>query len=283
MKKTILAAAMIIGGGTLLFQGFTQAAIQSQINKTTTVPTSYAKVTTSAPQAIQKSLPEGYKKANYSVKNNPLEYYRDKTPTSKDMSKEAAAEIGAQALWETYGLNLEGLVVQMGYDEPTESLPRSRWGGEVLINGKITYYFSVDSVTGELFGVGFAKSLDKKVSLDFDSALHKNPKEYVELAKKVAEKHDVVHGPIKSVEYNNQGYSNNNNPDITMYVTGENGEIATITFSRYDKELLSIGYHAQYAIESAEKAMKDLIEKVKHLEKTDPSFNDKKGLLIEVK
>lgn len=281
-KKTILAAALIIGGGTVLFQGLTQATVQAQINKTNTVPTSYSKVITYSSQAKQKSLPEGYKKANYTVVVDK-DYPVDQVPTSKDMTKEAAAEFGAQALWEVFGQGLEGQVINMGYSPAIEALPRSTWTGYVKIKDS-TFGFTVDSVTGELYSIAHTRKLDKKVSLDFDSALNKNPKEYVDLAKKVAEKHDVVHGPIKSVEYSSQGYSNND-PDITMYVHGENGEIASITFSRYDKELLGIGYSmsTKNAIESAEKAMQELIKKVEELKKSDPSFNENKGTLIEIK
>lgn len=43
-----------------------------------------------------------------------VKYYKNQTPASKDMSKGDAAEIGAQALWSVYGLNLEGQVIEMG-------------------------------------------------------------------------------------------------------------------------------------------------------------------------
>ena len=33
------------------------------------------------------------------------------------MTKEDAAEIGAQALWEIFDLNLEGQVIEMGYQQ----------------------------------------------------------------------------------------------------------------------------------------------------------------------
>ena len=72
------------------------------------------------------------------------------------MTKEDAAEIGAQALWEVFDVNLEGQVIEMGYQQATDSLPRSTWYADVMINGKRSYYFSVDSVTGELFNLGHA-------------------------------------------------------------------------------------------------------------------------------
>ena len=72
------------------------------------------------------------------------------------MNKEDAAEIGAQVLWEGFDVNLEGQVIEMGYQQATDSFPRSTWYGDVMIDGKRSYYFSVDSVTGELFNLGRA-------------------------------------------------------------------------------------------------------------------------------
>ncbi|MCM3041508.1 hypothetical protein M3201_17580 [Paenibacillus motobuensis] len=245
-KKTILTAAAVIGAGTLLFQGLTQAATAAEFKKTNSIPTSYTNYTTGSSTAVVKnSMPEGYKKANYTLKEIDLEYYHNQTPTSKDMKKEEAAEIGAQALWKMFNLNLEGQVIEMGYSQATESLARSSWYADVLINGKFSYCFSVDSVTGELFTIARERILNEKVSVAFDAVLAKNPEEYVALAKKLAEKYNVVHSSVKSVEYNGQGYSNND-PTISFDITGENGEIALMTFSRYDKELLGISYNTEY-------------------------------------
>ncbi|WP_230190816.1 hypothetical protein [Paenibacillus sp. CECT 9249] len=61
----------------------------------------------------------------------------------------------------------------MQENQATESLARSSWCGDVLINGKLSYTFSVDSVTGELFTIARERTLDKKVSVAFDTALAK--------------------------------------------------------------------------------------------------------------
>ncbi|MEJ8546674.1 hypothetical protein [Brevibacillus borstelensis] len=271
MKQTILAGAVVIGASTMLFQGLVHAVTAAEFKKTDTVATNYANYTAAASQAAQKNLPAGYKKANYTVENIALEYNGNQKPTSKDMAKEEAAEIGARTLWEVFGLSLEGQVVKMGYSQPTESLPRSFWFGDVYINGKLVYTFSLDSVTGEVFDIARERTLDKQVSLAFDPVLDKNPQEYVALAKKLAEKYNVVHGPVKSVAYNAQGYSNND-PTISVDIAGENGEIALMTFSRYDKELLGIGYNGlcKPSLEFNEKLQKKLEDKVKELEKSAP-------------
>ncbi|MFC5590725.1 hypothetical protein ACFPRA_17615 [Sporosarcina soli] len=276
VKKTILTATVVIGASTLLSMGILQGATAAEFNKTKTIPTSYTSYVGDGSQTVQNSLPEGYKPANYTIGAIDLDYYRNQTPMSKDMDKEDAAEIGAQAIWRVFDANLEGQVVEMGYQQATDSQPRSTWYAEVLINGERSYYFSVDSVTGELFSVGrWDRTLEVNVSVAFDPALDKNPQEFVTLAKELAEKHNVVHGAVKLVEYNGQGYSNND-PTISVDITGENGEIALMTFSRYDKELLGISYSASYKpyLEHHEKYLKELQEKVKELEKSAPPVGE---------
>jgi len=270
-KQAVLAAAVITGASTLLFQGVILAATAAEFKKTDTIPTSYANYTAGSSTVAQNSLPAGYKKAKYTIGAIDLEYFRNQKPTSKDMTKEAAAEIGAQALWKVFGLSLEGQVIEMGYQQPTESLPRSSWYADVVIDGKRSYCFSVDSVTGELFDIARERTLDKKVSVAFDPVLDKNPQEYLALAKQLVEKYNVVHGPVKSVAYNGQGYSNND-PMISLDITGENGEIALMTFSRYDKALLGIGYNGSYkpTLEFHEKLALRVEEKVQELEKSAP-------------
>ena len=198
------------------------------------------------------------------------EYYRNQTPTSKDMNKEDAAEIGAQVLWEGFDVNLEGQVIEMGYQQATDSFPRSTWYAEVMINGKRSYYFSVDSVTGELFNLGRAGRNCRGCSVAFDAALDKNPQEFVSLAKELVEKYNLINGAVKSVKYNGQGYSNND-PTVSIDITGENGEIALLTFSRYDKELLGIVYNAPYkpSLEYTEIPQEKLQEKVKEFENSE--------------
>lgn len=245
VKKLVLAAAMIIGANTMMFQGFTQLAAAAEYNKTNTIPTNYVSYMDLSSNTAKNSLPEGYKKANYTVRDIDLEFYRNQTPTSKDMAKKDAAEIGVQALWSVYDLSMEGQVIEMGYQPATNDLPRSRWYADVLINGERSYSFEVDSVTGDLLAVIRSRTLDKNISVAYDTALAKNPQEYAALAKKTAEELNVVHGAVASVEYNCQGYGNND-PNITLNIKGENGEVASMTFSRYDKALLAVSYNAQF-------------------------------------
>jgi len=250
LKKTILTAVVTIGTTAILFQGVTLAGTEAVLKKTNTIPTSYANFTDSLPQAAPNSLPEGYTKANYTVGAINNEWYRNQMPTSKDMTKEDASEIGARALWEIFDLNLEGQVIEMGYQQPSEGYSRSVWTAEVLINNEKSYYFSLDSVTGELISIGLFIPLDEKVLPAVDVAIDKNPQEYVALAKKLAEKYNVVHSTVKSVAYDGQGYATNGQggyaPMIHVEITGENGEVAMMDFSRYDKALVHIGFNREF-------------------------------------
>jgi hypothetical protein len=277
MKKYILEAAVMIGASTLLFQGFTQAAAAAEYNKTTTIPTAYESYVVQAAASSSNSLPEGYKKANYKIGDIDLDFYRKQAPTTKDMAKEDAAEIGAQALWNVYGLSLEGAIVEMGYQPASDSIPRTGWYADVLIDGKRSYCFEVDSVTGDLFNVGYSRTLAKKVSLGYDATLAKNPKEYEKLAQEAAKKYKVISGKVTSSEYNCQGYSNND-PTISVNIKGENGEVACIDFSRYDKAILSISYPVayQYTLKTLEKIEQEMKEKDAKRKKTTPAVDNTK-------
>lgn len=275
MKKTLLTAAAVIGASTLLFQGVTQAVVAAEYNKINAISTRYVNDTAQPSEATQNSLPEGYHKAKYSIRGIDLEYFRNQTPTSKDMPKEDAAEIGAQALWSVYSLGLEGQVIEMGYLQATDNIPRSRWYADVLIDGKRSYSFEVDSVTGELFAVDRSRMLDENVSVAFDVALARNPQEYAALATKTAEKLNVVHGAVASVDYNCQGYANND-PTITFNLKGENGEVASMTFSRYDKALLGISYNAgfRYTLEQMERIEQAAKQKAVQSQKPTPTVGE---------
>ena len=154
VKNTILTATAAIGTSILLFMGILHAVTAAEYKKTNAIPTNYVSYKGDSLKIVQDSMPKGYKKANYTVGAIELAYYRNQTPMSKDMNKEEAAEIGAQVLWGAFDVNLEGQVIEMGYQQAIDGLPRSTWYAEVIINGKRSYYFYVDSVTGELFSVG---------------------------------------------------------------------------------------------------------------------------------
>lgn len=281
MKGLLLGLAILLVS-TLVFQGLTQVVTAAEYNKTSIVPTNYAAVRDESNSIDRKIVAEGYKKANYTVKDNGLENNRNQTPSSKDMTKEEAAEAGVQALWDIYGISLEGQVVEMGYQRANEDYPRSSWYGDVYIDGKLLYGFDVDSVTGELFNVYYNRTLGKKVSVGFDLDLQNdNGGEYQTLVKETAEKLNIVHGSVASVKYNCQG-TQNDDPDITFDIKGENGEVAQLTFSRYDKALLNITFNGrqQYVLKYVEKMDREMNESSSETRVIDGNENENPRLEI---
>lgn len=253
--KRLLVAVAILGGSTMAFQGFTKIATAAEYNKTSIVPTSYNVSLETSVKESKDIVPNGYQKANYTIRDIDLEYYRDKKPTSKDISKEEAAELGAQALWSVFGINLEGQVIEMGYrpvrdDSDEFTYPRAMWEGSIFINGygKGSHGFEIDAVTGEVLNLFYGRELEGDIKAGFSLDLQNNGGgEYQTLAKETAEKLNLVNGTVSSVVYNSQG-STGNDPNIGFFVKGENGEIGYLTFSRYDKALLAVLYNqsAQY-------------------------------------
>lgn len=256
IKKTILAAAMIIGASTMMFQGFTQVAAAAEYNKTNTIPTSYV---SSTDVSSKTALPEGYKKANYTVGSIDLPYYENKTPSEKDLTKEAAAELTAQYLWQVYGADMEGQTIEMGYDTATDNTPRPMWTADVKMKGQDHqdgyrvdgYSVWLDSVTGDLLNIGMNRTLETQVKAGPDASLDES--KYEAAAKKLADKYNIVHSDIESMNCTGQGASFSTNaigaygdPEISFEIHGKNGEVALMSISRYDEVLKGIMYNGQY-------------------------------------
>lgn len=240
----VCAALGMVIGCTALFSSLAEAAAAVDMGGMQTIPTAY----TLPAAAENRTVPEGYQKAAYSVVADPLDYYRDKKPTEKDLTQEEAAEIGAQLLWKLFGVKLDGATIYMGYDTGTYTFPRASWNADVRFGKSRTpadtcYTFSIDAVTGEGFSAAYGRTLSVTVDLGPDKALAQNPSEYSKLAKALAEKTNLVNGEVGECIYNCQGYGSND-PDITIDVIGVNGQKASLTFSRYDKALKGVGLPA---------------------------------------
>lgn len=252
LKKTVIAAALILGASTLISQGFIQVASASEYNKTEIIPTNYADSTN---VTTQTTVPDGYTKANYTVGSIDLEYYKDKVPTQKDLTKEEAAELSAQYLWQIYGANLEGQTIEMGYDTASDTRPRPEWTADVFMKNQDyhdgyrikLYEVVIDSVTGEISGINMDRELKEKVEAGPDSSIDED--EFKAVAKQYAQKYNIVHSDIESIICTGQGASFPTNeigtygdPDISFEFHGTNGEVAGITISRYDKILKGISF-----------------------------------------
>lgn len=198
-------------------------------------------------------------KANYQVSMSSL---KTEEPTSIDLTMEQAAALGIKYLEDIMDFDAEGVNVYMSYSSGTITFPRAFWSGDVRFGKEVktdddTWSFFVDAVTGELFMIGCTETLDVDVPLGYDSSLETNYGIYAEAAKELAERCNLVDGPVADVKYSCQGYSSNN-PDITVKVEGSSGRWVTMVFSRYNQRFL--GLSTDTSDEITEKAMGDFMD-----------------------
>lgn len=247
------AVAAVSGIGAGIFSMMAEAAVQAGFGEIEKIPTSYyVPAATSVPE-----IPEEITEVNYHASMSEM---NTEEPTAIDLSMEEAAALGVKYLKEIMDLDAEGAEVYMIYNSGTITFPRAFWSGDVRFGEQVltdddTWSFLIDAVTGELFNIGCAETLDVDVPLGYDTSLETNYGIYAEAAKALAERCDLMDGPVVSVEYGSQGYGRNN-PDISVEVNGENGKKAIVTFSRYNRRLLGIITNTSREI--TEKAMDDL-------------------------
>lgn len=254
----ITAAALMASG--IAAGAFSMAAdvtARAGLNEVQEVPTSYqvpAAASLPVPEVMQEKAP-----VDYTVSMSSM---NEGTPTEADLSMEEAAALGVKYLEDIMEMDAEGKYVYMQYCGGTITFPRAFWSGDVRFGEEVltdedTWSFEIDAVTGELFGIGCTETLDVDVPLEYDSSLEENCDVYKELAKKTAERCNLVGGSVEKVEYGTQGYGSNN-PEIIMHVTGENGEMAILSFSRYNQRLLGIIMDTSRRI--SDQAMDDLMD-----------------------
>lgn len=241
--KLAAAAFSLVGIGGMAFLGMSEAAMAKETALLERIPTVYQENETST--VAEPETAKSYEQAAFDV---VMASWGKETPDAKDLSMEAAAQTGAQLLEEAYDLNLEGATIYMLYSSGTITFPRATWSGTVTYEGEPVpdmekYSFTLDSVTGERFGFGYERKLETEVSLGAEKGLKDNCEDYKALARQLAEELHLIQGKISRIEYNCQGYSNND-PTVSFDVYGEKGEQANMTFSRYDKALLGVGYDA---------------------------------------
>lgn len=254
ITAAVLMASGVAAGAFSLASDITARAGLNEVQK---VPTSYQVPVTASlpvPEVAEEDAP-----TNYTVSMSSL---NKEMPTEADLSMEEAAALGVNYLEDIMEMDAEGKNVYMQYYGGTITFPRAFWSGDVRFGEEVltdedTWSFMIDAVTGELFNIGCTETLDVDVPLGYDSSLEENCDVYKELAKKTAERCNLVGGSVETVEYGSQGYGSNN-PDITMHVTGENGEMAIVTFSRYNQRLLGIIMDTSRRI--TDQAMDDLME-----------------------
>lgn len=240
LKKVLVGTVAAIGICTMSFIGITNSVKAVVVNKTEIISTKYSATDSTLKDS---NVPNGYVKAEYQV---VLSKYSAKT-TSKDMSAQAAAELGVQDLWRLFGVDMNGKTVEMCYTAASSTQPRALWEGIITIDKNLNYWFTVDAITGEHQTTGQNKYWSSDINVGFDKSIEKNPDKYLTLAKEVTEKYKLVSGKVVSTEYIGQGYISNNdgsakNPQIDIMVTSDNGQRAQLTFSSYNQEFLQVSY-----------------------------------------
>lgn len=257
-KRNFLAVAAAVltvsGIGAGVFSMMAEASVQGGLSKVEEIPTSYhVPAAASVPE-----IPEEVTEVNYHVSMSEM---NTEEPTAIDLSMEEAAALGVKYLKEIMDFDAEGADVYMIYNSGTITFPRAFWSGDVRFGEQVltdddTWSFFIDAVTGELFNIGCTETLDVDVPLEYDSSLETNYGIYAEAARELAERCNLMDGPVVSVEYGGQGYGSNN-PDISVEVNGENGKKAIVTFSRYNQRLLGIITNTSHEI--TEKALDNLM------------------------
>lgn len=241
--KVAAATLLVSGIGAGIFGMAASATAKTQLDSVQKIPTSYqVPAVVAGPDVPSVSESKETETAlQYHVTESKL---NTGTPTATDLTMEEAAALGMKYLQDIMGFDKEGANVYMSYNSGTETFPRAFWDGDVRFGEEVltdddTWSFFIDAVTGELFNIGCTETLDVDVPLGYDASLEKNYGVYAELAKEVAERCNLVGGPVKEVKYGTQGYGSNN-PDITMEVYGENGQMAILSYSRYNQRFLGL-------------------------------------------
>lgn len=258
----IAAGVLAVSGiGAGIFSIMAESTVQAAVTEAEAIPTSYhVPAEDSGPDVPTVSESKETEAAlQYHVLESEL---NTGTPTATDLTMEEAAAFGMKYLQDIMGFDKEGANVYMSYDSGTETFPRASWYGDVRfgeleLTDDDIWYFSIDAVTGELFVIGFGQTLDVDVPLGYDESLESNYGVYAEAAKEIAERCNLVGSSVREVKYGTQGYGGND-PEITMEVYGENGQMAILSFSRYNQRFLGLITDTSRVI--TDRAMEDLMK-----------------------
>lgn len=247
LKKIIVGAVLAITLSAIFFGGASQVIKAVEIGKKQSVQTNYD---TNANETIQDSIPLGYVKQDYEVKN-----VGKHQSTENDMKMEEAAELASQSFWRTFQVNLRDKTLEMNYEPVSKMQSRATWEATVRINENLSYHYSFDAITGESYWVEKRAYHEADIREGLNKELLKNHEEYIQIAKQLTEEIQILPGKITEIDYISQGYDenelNNKNSNITFHVKSENGQKVQVTISTYNQELLSIGYDGW--IEEAER------------------------------
>ena len=254
MKKMVFGSVGAIAVATIVFSGIGQTSKALEMSKTKAVPTSYSIPYT---KPFNSNVPADDVKKDYKIK-----FVGQAQPTVNDMKLEEAAELASKNLWRIFQVDLKEKTLEMTYYPISTTRLRPKWNVSVEINDSLVYHYTLDAVTGENHWVEKEVYHDADIPEEPDNPeLLKNSQEYQEyqeLAKAAAEKYQFVSDKVTSVEFFGNGYRASTlgakNITITLQVKSDKGEVARLTFSRYNQELLTVEYSS--LIEEADRNIK---------------------------
>ncbi len=240
IKKIAIGTVTSVAVCSLLFIIIVQSVKASVINKTKIIPTTYS---STAVNVKKITIPKDNVKTEYNIRITDRSY----KPTAKDISAKAAAALGIQDIRRLFGTgaNLKGKIIDMAYWAVNPNTPHAQWAGDITIGKNLSYFFVVNSVTGECVNTGRNRYLNVDRSIDMDKALMGTMQDYKNLAIKIAKKYNLVSGKIVSAEYRGQGAVSNStgrNSTMDILVKSESGQQTLITFSRHNQEFLGVQY-----------------------------------------
>lgn len=246
--KTFLVSILTIAIMTASFKAVTQTALGMKIGEEEIITTNYLLSLSASNLQNNTKSQESYIKPDYKIVDN-------NKPTSSEISREEAAEIGVQSLYSIFGLDMNDKVIEMAYG-PTEYGRRPRWEGNFWVDGKResfksiveSYSFYIDSISGELASLEHIRVLEKDTEDEFNlsieqRSIEQNAEEYESLAKELSIKAGAIQGAVKTAKYEGQGVTKNGEYYVSIRVTGENGDETILKISRYDKELTAVSYN----------------------------------------
>ena len=177
MKKSIMALALatgmlIVGGGFFISNVLgSPIPIETELVYAS-APAMTTVMNTSAPSTNVSPIAESSSNITTTVQNSPREGFVTptltvevldrldrQTPSANALSAEEAAIIGAQYIWEVFGISIDGSFVAMNYWD-WDSHNRTYWHGNVSNSaanffGQIerSFGFQIDAVTGEWINI----------------------------------------------------------------------------------------------------------------------------------
>ena len=151
--KMIATAILCIGVFSVAFMGINSIVFAAATNGAESIPLT----TTSVNIPTENVPPEGFQSPTLTIYVPMHEWHHDPSTNVHAMSAEEAAELGAQYIWEMFGVCIDGKVVEMAYTA-WSSMTRY-WQGTVansiedIENHDTLFFFALDAVTGERINI----------------------------------------------------------------------------------------------------------------------------------